>query len=64
MKTRFKSKGERAFSAAAPRLLNPLPVYINSSHLWMLSSLDWNRTFLVELLESIRGIKFYILMLN
>ncbi len=30
----------------------------------MLLSLDRNRTFLVELLESIRGIRLYNLMLN
>ncbi len=29
-----------------------------------LLSLDWNRRFLLELLKSIRAIRFYILMLN
>ncbi len=41
-----------------------VPKILNILHLWMLLSLDWNRTFLVELLESIRGIGRYNLMLN
>ncbi len=31
-KTRLKSKGDRAFSVATPRLWNPLPMHIKYSH--------------------------------
>jgi len=50
-KTILKSKSDRAFSGI-------MEMHINLPHLWMLLSLNCNRTFLVELLELIQVLNY------
>ncbi len=64
LKTRLKTKGDRAVSVAAPRLWNPLPMHIKPSPSVDSFKSRFKSYLLEELSKCIRAIRFEFLMFH